>query len=371
MFVGWLTPLVAIAGLVAIRRRRGLAVLLGLAALLPLPARPRRQPPGLRDPLAPVPGLDATRVPERFMPIACLALAALVAFAVDAGRTTLVLNRHKLVPPLVAAGVSCCWRSTCGCRCSAPSRPTRRTPPTRRSAGRAGCSSCPSSGRTSTTAASTSAMRGRARGSGRRATRRSRRSGRSGSRASSVPSPAAAGRFPPTSASVRRRPPRALRAERLLRARVRRPGRARAGRGRLAGARRRRDDHGLHPVRGGPPWRPSSSPYLLTRRRIRVVTLGPAMSPAEHPPASRSARSRPASILLGRVAFDRRPEVETRPATASACDRRSVAAAVRRQRTVRRHRRAPPAAAGHHVACRRHAMTATMRASSSPPPICA
>ena len=35
VFVGWVTPLVALAGLVAIRSRRGLATLLGLAALLP------------------------------------------------------------------------------------------------------------------------------------------------------------------------------------------------------------------------------------------------------------------------------------------------------------------------------------------------
>ena len=40
------------------------------------------------------------------MPIACLALAALVAFAVDAGRTTFVPNRHRLVLPLAVAGVA-------------------------------------------------------------------------------------------------------------------------------------------------------------------------------------------------------------------------------------------------------------------------
>ncbi len=102
VFIGWLTPLVAIGGLVAIRRRHGLAVLLGLAALLPCLLALGASLPGYETLWRRLPGLDATRVPERFMPIACLALAALVAFAVDAGRTTLVLNHHKLVPPLIA-----------------------------------------------------------------------------------------------------------------------------------------------------------------------------------------------------------------------------------------------------------------------------
>ena len=52
VFVGWLTPLVAIAGLIAVRRRRGLAVLLGLAALLPCLLALGAQSPRLRDPLA-------------------------------------------------------------------------------------------------------------------------------------------------------------------------------------------------------------------------------------------------------------------------------------------------------------------------------
>ena len=105
VFVGWLTPLVAIAGLIAVRRRRGLAVLLGLAALLPCLLALGANLPGYETLWRSVPGLDATRVPERFMPIACLALAALVAFAVDAGRTMRVSSRHTLLSPLAAAGV--------------------------------------------------------------------------------------------------------------------------------------------------------------------------------------------------------------------------------------------------------------------------
>ena len=79
VFVGWLTPLLAIAGLVAIRRQVGLAVLLGLAALLPCLLALGGNLHGYGTLWRAVPGLDATRVPERFMPIACLALAALVA----------------------------------------------------------------------------------------------------------------------------------------------------------------------------------------------------------------------------------------------------------------------------------------------------
>ena len=106
VFFGWLTPLVAIAGVVAVRRRRGLAVLLGLAALLPCLLALGANLPGYETLWRHGPGLDATRVPERFMPIACLALAALVAFAVDAGRTALALDRHKLALPVAVAGVS-------------------------------------------------------------------------------------------------------------------------------------------------------------------------------------------------------------------------------------------------------------------------
>jgi hypothetical protein len=74
VFVGWLTPLLAIAGLVAI---------LGAAALIPCLLALGAHLPGYETLWRRVPGLDATRVPERFMPIACLALAALAAYGVD------------------------------------------------------------------------------------------------------------------------------------------------------------------------------------------------------------------------------------------------------------------------------------------------
>lgn len=90
VFVGWMTPLLAVIGLWALRRDRGLAVFLGLAAVLPsLLALGSNVP--LYEPLwRALPPLRFARVPERLLPIACLALAALVAHAV-----AFVLNQHK------------------------------------------------------------------------------------------------------------------------------------------------------------------------------------------------------------------------------------------------------------------------------------
>jgi hypothetical protein len=106
VFVGWLTPVAAVAGLVVARSRRGLAVLLGLAALVPCLLALGGNLPGYETLWRLVPGLDATRVPERFMPIACLAIAALVAFAFDAALATLVSNRRGgLVAVAVAAAL--------------------------------------------------------------------------------------------------------------------------------------------------------------------------------------------------------------------------------------------------------------------------
>lgn len=101
VFLGWLTPLLAIAGIVAARRRgRGLAWLLGLAALVPCLLALGANNPGYELLWRVVPGLGTTRVPERLMPIACLALAALVALAVDRWSTRLVLGRHEALLPL-------------------------------------------------------------------------------------------------------------------------------------------------------------------------------------------------------------------------------------------------------------------------------
>ncbi len=83
VYLGWLLPVLAVAGLVLLaRRRRGLAILLGLAALLPaLLALGTNLP--LYDTLRDVfPPLRYPRVPGRFLPLANLALAALAAVAV-------------------------------------------------------------------------------------------------------------------------------------------------------------------------------------------------------------------------------------------------------------------------------------------------
>jgi hypothetical protein len=82
VFLGWLVPLAALAGLVLLARRdRSLALVLGLGALLPVVLALGANTP-LYEPLwEVVPGLGHTRVPGRLLPIACLALAALVAFA--------------------------------------------------------------------------------------------------------------------------------------------------------------------------------------------------------------------------------------------------------------------------------------------------
>jgi hypothetical protein len=84
VFVGWLTPLLGAAGLlVARRRQRGLAGLLGLAAVVPALLALGANVPGYEQLWRAFPPLHATRVPERFFPIACLALAGLVGFALD------------------------------------------------------------------------------------------------------------------------------------------------------------------------------------------------------------------------------------------------------------------------------------------------
>ena len=94
VFVGWLTPVLALAGLWAVRRRRGLALLLALAAVIPYVLALGSNAP-LYEPLwHALPPLRFARVPERLLPIACLSVAALVACALDAAarqwRTTRV-----------------------------------------------------------------------------------------------------------------------------------------------------------------------------------------------------------------------------------------------------------------------------------------
>jgi hypothetical protein len=78
-------------------------MVLGLGALVPCFLALGANLPGYETLWRWAPGLDATRVPERLMPIACLAIAALAAFGLEA-LTTHVVNQHKRFLPHAAAG---------------------------------------------------------------------------------------------------------------------------------------------------------------------------------------------------------------------------------------------------------------------------
>ena len=92
VYIGWTVAVLAVAGLVALilRRRWGIALVLGLGALIPILFSLGGNMPGYHFIWQHVPGLRNTRVPERMMPIACLALAALVAVAVSRMRWPVV-----------------------------------------------------------------------------------------------------------------------------------------------------------------------------------------------------------------------------------------------------------------------------------------
>jgi hypothetical protein len=82
VFLGWLVPFAALVGLVLVwRRDRGLAAVLGLGVVVPALLALGANTP-LYEPLwDTLPGLGQTRVPGRLLPIACLCIAALAAFA--------------------------------------------------------------------------------------------------------------------------------------------------------------------------------------------------------------------------------------------------------------------------------------------------
>ena len=84
VFLGWATPVLAVVGLVLLilDRRYHLAAALGIGAFVPCVLALGANLPGYETAWRHLPGLGETRVPERLMPIACLALAALVAVAV-------------------------------------------------------------------------------------------------------------------------------------------------------------------------------------------------------------------------------------------------------------------------------------------------
>jgi hypothetical protein len=87
VFLGWLTPLVAIGGLVllVLARELRLTVVLGVGAVVPVLLALGTHFPLYSPVWHAFPPLRYPRVPERLMPIACLCIAALFAVAVDWG----------------------------------------------------------------------------------------------------------------------------------------------------------------------------------------------------------------------------------------------------------------------------------------------
>jgi hypothetical protein len=85
VYLGWTVVVLALAGLVSLVlwRRFAMAAVLGLGALLPALLALGANLPGYHTLWRYLPGLHHTRVPERLMPVACLALAALVGMAVS------------------------------------------------------------------------------------------------------------------------------------------------------------------------------------------------------------------------------------------------------------------------------------------------
>lgn len=81
VFVGWLVLVLAVAG--ALLDRSRLAAVLAVGAGVPMLLALGANLPGYEAVWETLPGLGSTRVPGRFMPIACLALAGLAALAVS------------------------------------------------------------------------------------------------------------------------------------------------------------------------------------------------------------------------------------------------------------------------------------------------
>ena len=92
VFLGWATPLIALAGLVLLvrARRYALAALFSIGALVPMVLALGTRTPLYSGLWHALPPFRFPRVPERLMPIACLCIAALVAYAIARTRRTLV-----------------------------------------------------------------------------------------------------------------------------------------------------------------------------------------------------------------------------------------------------------------------------------------
>ncbi len=98
-FVGWVVPLAAIVGIVVLVNQRSgrLAVLLGLGVVIPTLLALGTNLPLYSTVWHHFPPLRYPRVPERLLPIACLALAGLAAIAIDQLRAPLLTALALLV----------------------------------------------------------------------------------------------------------------------------------------------------------------------------------------------------------------------------------------------------------------------------------
>jgi hypothetical protein len=107
VFLGWLTPLLAVLGLVLLARtRRRLGLTLGLGAAIPILLALGANLPFYELVWHNVPGLRETRVPERFLPIACLCLAGLAAAAVGRAPRAAAVTAIVLIGVDLRAGVT-------------------------------------------------------------------------------------------------------------------------------------------------------------------------------------------------------------------------------------------------------------------------
>ena len=109
VLLGWATPLLALGGAAALvaARRLALAGLLAVAVIVPALLALGTNLPLYERVWEVFPPLRYPRVPERLMPIACLALAALAAFAVDRMRArAAAVAALALVAVDLRAGVS-------------------------------------------------------------------------------------------------------------------------------------------------------------------------------------------------------------------------------------------------------------------------
>jgi hypothetical protein len=99
VLLGWLTPLLALVGLalLVVERRYGLAALLASATALPIAFALGTNLPTYALVRDVIPQLKVSRVPERLLPIACLTLAALLAFALARAQPWLVAVALVLV----------------------------------------------------------------------------------------------------------------------------------------------------------------------------------------------------------------------------------------------------------------------------------